>query len=222
MRARIASAASNPQDIYDCRTCGACCAPEINDALYVGVTASDIERMTPRWRSQHVAHDAGELAAQGEAQRGVAIPGDDAVQQVPVVGVYGREQAEDLDRLRGGRAALLRGAEEQRPERARRGHAAAEQRELEAPRERQLLRVLQALHLALLRGRGGARRRQRAVTVPVSIPPASIPAPWQRRAERGRGQPCAGRARPASTPSTTRSRAHHPSRTRRSRPVRPA
>ena len=57
-RLPIASAASDPQDIYDCRTCGACCAPEINDALYVGVTASDIERMTPRWRSQHVAHDA--------------------------------------------------------------------------------------------------------------------------------------------------------------------
>lgn len=42
----------------DCRTCGACCAPERNDALYVGVTPADIQRMTPRWRAQHVAHDA--------------------------------------------------------------------------------------------------------------------------------------------------------------------
>lgn len=42
----------------DCRSCGACCAPERDDALYVGVTPEDILRMTPRWRAQHVAHGA--------------------------------------------------------------------------------------------------------------------------------------------------------------------
>lgn len=43
---------------FDCRTCGACCAPQIRDAVYVGVTALDIARMTHRWRERHVAHGA--------------------------------------------------------------------------------------------------------------------------------------------------------------------
>ena len=42
----------------DCRTCGACCAPQRNDAVYVGVTAADIARMTRLWRERHVARDA--------------------------------------------------------------------------------------------------------------------------------------------------------------------
>lgn len=42
----------------DCRTCGACCAPERNDAVYVGVTAADLARMTRVWRDRHVARDA--------------------------------------------------------------------------------------------------------------------------------------------------------------------
>jgi Fe-S-cluster containining protein len=41
---------------FDCRTCGACCAPERNDALYVGVTAIDVARLTKSWRERHVAH----------------------------------------------------------------------------------------------------------------------------------------------------------------------
>ncbi|HEY3358019.1 MAG TPA: YkgJ family cysteine cluster protein [Polyangia bacterium] len=39
----------------DCRTCGACCVPEITLPFYVGVTAKDIARLTPRFRSRHVA-----------------------------------------------------------------------------------------------------------------------------------------------------------------------
>ena len=42
----------------DCRTCGACCAPQRNDAVYVGVTAADIARMSRLWRQRHVARDA--------------------------------------------------------------------------------------------------------------------------------------------------------------------
>jgi hypothetical protein len=42
----------------DCRTCGACCAPERNDALYVGVTALDVKRMTRQFARSHVAHGA--------------------------------------------------------------------------------------------------------------------------------------------------------------------
>ena len=42
----------------DCRTCGACCAPQRNDAVYVGVTAADVARMTRLWRERHVARDA--------------------------------------------------------------------------------------------------------------------------------------------------------------------
>ena len=42
----------------DCRTCGACCAAQRNDAVYVGVTAADIARMTRTWRERHVARDA--------------------------------------------------------------------------------------------------------------------------------------------------------------------
>lgn len=46
-----------PTDL-DCRTCGACCAPERNDAVYVGVTAADLARMTRVWRERHVAREA--------------------------------------------------------------------------------------------------------------------------------------------------------------------
>jgi Fe-S-cluster containining protein len=42
----------------DCRTCGACCAPQINDAFYVGISATDIARLTHRWRERHTAHGA--------------------------------------------------------------------------------------------------------------------------------------------------------------------
>lgn len=54
---RAGSAAAAGTD-FDCRTCGACCAPQRNDAVYVGVTAADIARMTPKWRASHVARDA--------------------------------------------------------------------------------------------------------------------------------------------------------------------
>lgn len=47
-----------PPAELDCRTCGACCAPERNDAVYVGVTAADLDRMTRVWRDRYVARDA--------------------------------------------------------------------------------------------------------------------------------------------------------------------
>lgn len=43
---------------FDCRTCGACCSPQRNDAVYVGVTAADIARMTRPWRERNVAREA--------------------------------------------------------------------------------------------------------------------------------------------------------------------
>ena len=39
----------------DCRRCGACCAPQIEDAFYVGVTDVDVARLTRAWRERHVA-----------------------------------------------------------------------------------------------------------------------------------------------------------------------
>ena len=38
----------------DCRRCGACCSPEIKLPFYVGLTATDVARLTPRWRAQNV------------------------------------------------------------------------------------------------------------------------------------------------------------------------
>jgi Fe-S-cluster containining protein len=40
----------------DCRACGACCAPEVDGPIYVGLVAADLARMTRRWRERHVAH----------------------------------------------------------------------------------------------------------------------------------------------------------------------
>lgn len=51
-------ATTGPDLGLDCRTCGACCAPQRNDAVYVGVTAADIARMSRLWRERHVARDA--------------------------------------------------------------------------------------------------------------------------------------------------------------------
>jgi Fe-S-cluster containining protein len=42
----------------DCRTCGACCAPERNDALYVGIGPIDVTRLTAHFRRQYVAQDS--------------------------------------------------------------------------------------------------------------------------------------------------------------------
>ena len=42
----------------DCRTCGACCAPERNDPLYVGIGPIDVARLTARFRQQYVAQDS--------------------------------------------------------------------------------------------------------------------------------------------------------------------
>jgi Fe-S-cluster containining protein len=39
----------------DCRTCGACCVPELKLPFYVGVTERDLARLTPRFRSRNVA-----------------------------------------------------------------------------------------------------------------------------------------------------------------------
>lgn len=54
----MASPSKIPVAELDCRSCGACCAPQRNDALYVGVTPLDVQRLTPRWRREHISHDA--------------------------------------------------------------------------------------------------------------------------------------------------------------------
>lgn len=48
----------NAEAELDCRSCGACCTPQRNDAVYVGVRPADLLRMTRRFVAQHVAHDA--------------------------------------------------------------------------------------------------------------------------------------------------------------------
>ena len=39
----------------DCRTCGACCAPEVRLPFYVGLKAADLRRLTAGFRDRHVA-----------------------------------------------------------------------------------------------------------------------------------------------------------------------
>ena len=41
-----------PDEVYDCRTCGACCAPEFNSPFYVGLSKADIARLTPGYRAE--------------------------------------------------------------------------------------------------------------------------------------------------------------------------
>jgi Fe-S-cluster containining protein len=43
---------------FDCRTCGACCMPERRGPMYVGLEPIDEQRLSPRWRAAHVAHQA--------------------------------------------------------------------------------------------------------------------------------------------------------------------
>ena len=49
MRARPRGATLN------CRTCGACCAPEVRLPFYVGLKAADLRRLTAGFRDRHVA-----------------------------------------------------------------------------------------------------------------------------------------------------------------------
>ncbi|MBI5480291.1 MAG: YkgJ family cysteine cluster protein [Deltaproteobacteria bacterium] len=39
----------------DCRTCGACCAPEVRLPFYVGLKAADLRRLTRAFRDRNVA-----------------------------------------------------------------------------------------------------------------------------------------------------------------------
>lgn len=49
---------AHPASVPDCRTCGACCSPEIKLPFYVSVTAADLARLTPRWREKNVARSS--------------------------------------------------------------------------------------------------------------------------------------------------------------------
>lgn len=49
---------SKTLDETSCRSCGACCTPQRNDAVYVGVSASDVARFSRNFRNQSVAHGA--------------------------------------------------------------------------------------------------------------------------------------------------------------------
>jgi hypothetical protein len=42
-------------EALSCRTCGACCAPEVRLPFYVGLRAADLRRLTPAWRSRNTA-----------------------------------------------------------------------------------------------------------------------------------------------------------------------
>ena len=39
----------------DCRSCGACCAPEVRLPFYVGLSAADLRRLSARFRDRNVA-----------------------------------------------------------------------------------------------------------------------------------------------------------------------
>jgi hypothetical protein len=41
-------------ETLNCRTCGACCAPEVRLPFYVGLKAADLRRLTPDWRERNV------------------------------------------------------------------------------------------------------------------------------------------------------------------------
>lgn len=56
-RTQMMSEPISPSNL-DCRACGACCAPQLADAFYVGVSEADVARMTRRWRERHVAEGA--------------------------------------------------------------------------------------------------------------------------------------------------------------------
>jgi Fe-S-cluster containining protein len=47
-----------PSTDYDCRVCGACCAPEFDSPFYVTIRARDRERLEPRWRDRNTARES--------------------------------------------------------------------------------------------------------------------------------------------------------------------
>jgi uncharacterized protein len=42
----------------ECRSCGACCVPEITAPFYVHVVPADARRLTLRWRERHLARES--------------------------------------------------------------------------------------------------------------------------------------------------------------------
>lgn len=40
---------------FDCRTCGACCTPEVKLPFYVGLEEADLLRLTPAFRARNTA-----------------------------------------------------------------------------------------------------------------------------------------------------------------------
>lgn len=51
----LAAKSESMEPTLDCRSCGACCAPQRRDPLYVGVTAADVARMTRYFRDRYVS-----------------------------------------------------------------------------------------------------------------------------------------------------------------------
>ena len=116
---KVTKSAPVPVEL-DCRTCGACCAPERNDAVYVGVSATDLERMTRVWRQRYVARDAV-LTKLDPVGRCVCVALRGVVGQTVSCSIYAR-RPEECRRFTAGtkecltarRQAGLGGAERQR------------------------------------------------------------------------------------------------------------
>jgi Fe-S-cluster containining protein len=100
---RIKNAAAASASTYDCRTCGACCAPERNDAVYVGVTDVDLARLTRRWRDQHVTRE-GVLTKLDPIGRCVCVALRGAIGQKVSCSIYERRPDECRRLFAGSRA----------------------------------------------------------------------------------------------------------------------
>ncbi len=82
-----------PLTADDCRTCGACCAPEIDDAVYVGVSPADLARLEPRWRTRHASRD-GLLTRLDGAGRCVCVALRGTIGRRASCGIYARRPDE--------------------------------------------------------------------------------------------------------------------------------
>ena len=99
------SAVSESSSELDCRTCGACCAPERNDPFYVGVTAADLDRMTRVWRDRYVSRDAV-LTKLDPVGRCVCVALRGAIGQTVSCSIYAR-RPEECRRLTAGTKECL-------------------------------------------------------------------------------------------------------------------
>lgn len=90
---------------FDCRTCGACCTPEVKLPFYVGLNKDDLLRLTPAFRARNTAR-ASLLTKLDTVGNCVCVALRGTVGRRVSCGIYERRPSACRELVAGSRACL--------------------------------------------------------------------------------------------------------------------